>query len=250
MCESSAQHRESKTPGGDVGAGTRLGQGTKDSAWRLEEWSAPAADPSGDFIICRRDGHRLRVFVGDATGHGEKAAAVAADVRRLIERDAGLEVSAELLRNWNREVDALHPDRFACLTYVEIDAATRQAVIANAGNPAVMIVRGRRGQVEQLQATGMPVGLVEDDFWVAPTFVRVELDAADSIVCFTDGLPDLLGPLEQRFGMERVLTSITRADDKSPIRSLGDSVTSFADRSAEQDDLTILCIERSDRRAA
>jgi sigma-B regulation protein RsbU (phosphoserine phosphatase) len=223
---------------------------TTSAGWRLEEWAAPAGSASGDFVICRRAGSKLQVFVGDATGHGERAAAVAAAARGLIERDADEPVSPHLLRQWNRELDALYANRFACLTYVEIDAAAREVTIANAGNPPVMIVRGRDGRVDELPATGMPVGLIEDDFWRAPTFIRTQLDPADSIVCFTDGLPDLVGPREQRFGMDRVLSSITHADDESLVRSLGESVESFVDHTAEQDDLTILCIEQASCRAA
>lgn len=250
MCDRSTQTGRSEWRSREASAAARVGSGVTDAGWRFEEWAAPAGGASGDFVICRRAGSKLQVFVGDATGHGERAAAVAAAARRLIERDTDEPVSPQLLRAWNRELDALYANRFVCLTYVEIDAAAREVTVANAGNPPVMIVRGRGGRVDELPATGMPVGLVEDDFWRAPTFLRTRLDPADSIVCFTDGLPDLVGPREQRFGLERVLSSIAHAADESLIRSLSESAELFADRSAEQDDLTILCIERSENRAA
>lgn len=230
--------------------------------WMLECWDRHTAEVSGDFVVTRSYPDALRIFLGDVTGHGEKAAAAARDAQAIIERGADGPISADTLQSWGEQFDALHPDRFVCLTYVEINFLSGKVTIANAGNPP-LIVRRRRdpGQgeygrserhagLDEYPSTGMPLGMVESENWIAPDFEQADLSADDQIVCFTDGLPDQEGPTQQRVGLDRVLSTIAAAGCESTLRSLNALVDAFADRNADQDDVTVVSIAPAARHAA
>lgn len=241
--------------------------------WMLECWDRHTAEVSGDFVVTRSYPDALRIFLGDVTGHGVKAAAAARDAQAMIERDADGPISAETLQSWGAQFDALHPDRFVCLTFVEINFLSRKVTIANAGNPPLIVRRRRAGQseygrldehaglgdcirserhvrLEEYHSTGMPLGMVEAECWIAPSFEQIDLSADDQIVCFTDGLPDQEGPSQQRVGLERVLSTIATAGGDSTLRSLNALVDAFADRDADQDDVTVVSIAPAARHAA
>lgn len=222
--------------------------GTSD--WTLEEWQRPAGKSGGDFVVCRRDERSLKVFICDVSGHGDAVAAVADTARRMIEQDADQPMTEALLRKWNTSLEAALNGNFVCMTYMEIEFASRRMTVANAGNPALLIRRAANRQVEAYQSTGMPLGMVDAETWIAPVFEQVTLAQEDTIVCFTDGLPDHVGQRKQRFGMDRILSAITHATESSPLRVLGAWLSSFADQTAEQDDMTILSIGSNLRRAA
>lgn len=243
-------------------------------AWMLDCWDRHTAEVSGDFVVTRSYPDALRIFLGDVTGHGVKAAAAARDAQAMIERDADGPISVDTLQSWGAQFDALHPDRFVCLTYVEINFLTRKVIIANAGNPPLIVRRprntgqGEYGRVDEhagsgecrrstftagldeYPSTGMPLGMVEAECWIAPSFEQIDLSADDQIVCFTDGLPDQEGPSQQRVGLERVLSTIATAGGDSTLRSLNALVDAFADRDADQDDVTVVSIAPAARHAA
>lgn len=221
-----------------------------DAGWTLEQLHQPADEAqSGDFVASCQIGSSLRVFVGDATGHGKAAAEIAADARALIERDRDLPVTVERLAEWNAELEPRHNGKFVCLTYIEIDFASRRARIANAGNPEVLVIRGG-GAVEQHRATGMPLGVVEPALWQAPTFVEFDLAADDAIVCVTDGVTEQPDAERRRFGIERVLTALAQTTVGRALALIDECLTLFAGSASRADDVTMLCIGRSLARAA
>lgn len=189
--------------------------------------------------------------MGDVTGHDDAAAAAAKRIRPLIERDLHGGISAAKLRRWNVAVQTLLEDRFVAFTCLEIDRVSGEVSILIAGNPAVIVRRDGGRVIEQLAANGMPLGLVDEDEWVAPSPQRVVLSAGDELVCYTDGLTDMVGRRGLRsFGLQRVLSAMDSATYMTPVRSLSDSVRAFADPAREQDDVTVLWIGDARRRAA
>lgn len=219
--------------------------------WALKEWQQLAGLSGGDFTVHQQNGALLRVLVGDVTGHGADAAATVDAVRPMIERELADGINEETLRRWSRVVHQLFEDRFIAFTCLEINLVTGTVAVWNAGNPAVIIRReGGRG-CEQIEADGMPLGLVDDDEWCAPSPQPVDLAPGDEIVCYTDGLTDTVGKRHRRhFGVDRVLSSLVGNRGQTPLKLLRETVAAFADRFAEQDDLTVLWIGDPKLRAA
>lgn len=214
--------------------------------WHVEHIQQHAdGSDGGDFVVTRRHGARLQIFIGDATGHGPAAASVAAHARQIIDRDCDRPVNPELLAEWNAEIGPRHGDKFVCLTYIEIDDATHRARVANCGNPEVLVLRHGGQAIEHCPATGMPLGIIEPSAWHGPTIAEFELDANDAFVCVTDGVTEQAGPAKQRFGIERVQSAVATTTFDRVLTFLSDCLTRFAGGMPREDDVTMLCVGRA-----
>ncbi|MFQ5590063.1 MAG: PP2C family protein-serine/threonine phosphatase [Phycisphaerae bacterium] len=226
------------------------GRGTE-RGWLLTAWQRPAEEAGGDFIVTKEVGHTLRVFVGDIAGHGNSAARAVELIRPMIERDLGGTINEATLRRWSKAVGELLPDRFVAMTCIQVDRDTGRATILNAGNPQAIILRRDRDSIEYVRSNGMPLGLVDEDEWRAPSSQTFTLAAGDELICFTDGLPDTLGVRDRgRFGVDRIVSALSDHAEHSPVQSLRHSVCAFADDSTDQDDVTVLWIGGATRWAA
>ncbi len=147
-----------------------------------------------------------------------------------------------------RVIDA---DRFVAFSYVEIDVATGCGVIASAGNPPPIVGRNDYGAFESIMPDGMPLGLVDDDEWVPPTFRRVRLSVGDSIVCFTDGMTDIrVDDARTPLGMSRILAALAGSASQSAVKTLRTRYAAFPDAAQRHDDVTVLSVDTVLRRAA
>jgi sigma-B regulation protein RsbU (phosphoserine phosphatase) len=122
---------------------------------------------------------------------------------------------AALLRALNdalilRKVEA----RYATLTVLLWDPATRQIVMANAGAIPPMICRG--SEILKVRAEGVPVGLLECRDYEEITF---QAQAGDVIVLYSDGITDHLSAAGGEFGRGR-LAQIVRSGCRLPAAKL------------------------------
>ncbi len=217
----------------------------------LEQWQRSTGETGGDFVVIEQGPRHLRVFMADVTGHGDAAAAAAKRIRPMIERELRGGINGAKLRRLSKAAHDLLEERFVAFTCLEIDLVSGKASVIIAGNPAVIVRRDGGRFTEQLEANGMPLGLVDEDEWVAPSPQCVYLKPGDEFVCYTDGLTDTVGDGGgQRFGLHRVLSALSSDTLLTPVRFLSRCVQSFADRTADQDDLTLLWIGDAHRCAA
>lgn len=180
-----------------------------DSAVRLR----PAREISGDIydLSERRDGRTVIAF-GDVSGKGAAAALYGGLMSGLLRTLAPRRHQpAELLRAVNnalieRKVEA----RYATLTVLLWDPATRQIVMANAGAIPPMICRGL--EILKVRAEGVPVGLLESREYEEVTF---QTQPGDIILLYSDGITDHLSPSGLEFGRGR-LAQVVRANSQKP----------------------------------
>jgi sigma-B regulation protein RsbU (phosphoserine phosphatase) len=156
------------------------------------EPSAPE-EVGGDFydVFPLADG-RSGFFLGDVCGHGPEAAAMTSLARYTMRTAAMLHETPEaLLADLNAAL-LMHSDG-ALLTctavYGQIDTSSPVAsvALAVAGHPPPLIVRAD-ARIQVLPAHGTLLGAIDD-----PTFVtcRLELEAGDAIVIYSDGIYDV-----------------------------------------------------------
>ncbi len=220
-------------------------------AWSVDSWEQPAADTGGDFIVWSRSARTLRVFLGDVTGHDHEAAATARRIRRIIEAGLEGEVDEATLRKWSAALRIIDDDRFLAFSYVEIDVATGCGTIAAAGNPAPIVARDHFGAFESVTPDGMPLGLVDADEWVPPTFRKIKLSIGDSIVCFTDGMTDIrLDDMQSSSGTARVLAALQGTAPQTAVKTLRRNYTAFPASEQQHDDVTVLSVDAVLKRAA
>jgi serine phosphatase RsbU (regulator of sigma subunit) len=160
----------------------------------------------GDFYAAiQRDDDGIALMVGDVSGHGPAAAAMAAMLRAGWEAlvEAGVSPEARL-RSLNRLLlaHAQYEDLFATVCSVVIDPGLKEATIALAGHPPPVLTSA--GVVIPFDApTGMPLGVSDRATWTA---ARVTLRCPFSLLLYTDGVIEgrAAPRARERFGETRL----------------------------------------------
>ena len=170
--------------------------------WELAAHYQPAREVGGDFydFLYLEDG-QLGIVVGDVTDKGVPAALVMATTRTLIRAAAErLRSPGAVLRRVN---DLLHPDipgrMFVTCLYAVLDTHTGRLLYANAGHD--LPYRRFDGGVEELRATGMPLGLMPGMDYEEK---EVVLNVGDTVLLYSDGLVEAHNPQREMFGFPRL----------------------------------------------
>jgi phosphoserine phosphatase RsbU/P len=163
-------------------------------ALRVDTFYQPAHTIGGDFGFVRpsKDEH-LNLLVCDVSGHGISSALVAnrmySETVTLLGNRAPL---ADVLRRLNSLVirNIGTPGFFFTLAAARIDRGGRTMEFAGAGHPPAMIVQPG-AEPRLLRSRSVVLGMLPDAVDVDATLYR-ELEYADRIVLYTDGLTDVL----------------------------------------------------------
>jgi len=127
--------------------------------WQIAAFYRAAAEVGGDFydFIPLADG-KIGLVIGDVSGHGVPAALVMATTRSILRTEAPRLVAPGAVLE--RANELLHSDipqnMFVTCLYAVLDPITGSLRYANAGHDLPFVRRG--AVVEELRATGMPLG--------------------------------------------------------------------------------------------
>jgi len=215
------------------------------AGWRLAAYYQPARAVGGDFydFISFEDG-RLGLVVGDVTDKGVPAALVMATTRSVLRTAAQGAVSpGDVLERAN---DLLCPDMpskmFVTCLYAILDPATGHLVYANAGHD-LPYQRGGAG-VQELRATGMPLGLMPGMRYEVK---ETQLCPGDSLLLYSDGLVEAHDPEREMFGFPRLMALMAEDFGGIPLTEcLLNALTRFTGPGWEQeDDVTLVTLQRT-----
>lgn len=206
----------------------------------------PAREVSGDlYDFFFLDPERLCFVVGDVSGKGVAAGLFMAVTRTLIRAVARPGMSpSEILTRVNLE---LCRENEACLfvTMILGIADVRGGVIecGLAGhNPPAVVPRG--GGAVFGPTGGMPLGL--NDKAVFPDW-RAELGCGDSLVVYTDGVPEAMDGEGRLYGNDRLQAELEGCCGVAPaglVETLSRSVSDHAGEAERSDDITIMVLRR------
>lgn len=224
--------------------------------WELAAVWRSARQVGGDFYDFiplpangPRDGagsQRLGLVVADVADKGVPAALFMALSRTLVRTVAidGRPPALALARANDLIVADARTDLFVTLFYAILDSASSEVAYATAGHVPALLVRAASGQVEQLRAPGMAMGVLPD---VVFEERRVQVEPGDLLVIYTDGVTDAMDGGHRTFGRDR-LAEIVRAHRHQPAgdvaQAIEEAVDSFAGAAAQYDDLTLLIAKR------
>jgi steroid delta-isomerase-like uncharacterized protein len=213
--------------------------------WQISPFYRPAREVGGDFYdFFELEDGRLGIVVGDATGHGVPAALVMASARSMLRAVAQTSDSpGDVLRRVNDPLATdIPPNMFVTCFYAILDPESGSLTYANAGHDLPYL--HRNGEVEELRARGMPLGLMPGmDYEEKQTI----LEAGEATLFYSDGLVEAHHPNREMFGFPRLRALIAEHGEES---SLGDflleELYSFVGEGWEQeDDITLLTLKRS-----
>lgn len=150
-------------------------------------------DVGGDFYDAVVAGDGIALVIGDVCGRGAEAAAVTGLARhtlRTLLQDRT--PPGEALRRLNSALIDEHASRFvtAVIAVLAPGPDGWHAEVASAGHPRPLVRRAAGGDVEEVPASGLLLGIVEAAGYGS---TRLELGPGDSLVMFTDGLTEAKG---------------------------------------------------------
>ena len=218
--------------------------------WEVAAYYQPAREVGGDFydFIYFEDG-RVGLIVGDVTDKGVPAALVMATTRTLLRAAAEqLETPGQVLKRVN---DLLHPDiparMFVTCLYALLDPETGQLQYANAGHD---LPYWRREQgVDELRATGMPLGLMPEMTYEEK---EVVLEPGETVLFHSDGLVEAHSTERELFGFPRLQELMGQHPGGAPlIDFLLEQLAAFTGPNwVQEDDVTLVTLQRQMQMAA
>jgi anti-sigma regulatory factor (Ser/Thr protein kinase) len=199
----------------------------------------------GDFydFVEMPDG-RIGIAVGDVTDKGVPAALVMARTHSILRAEASrLTDPGEILRRAN---DLLCPEMpakmFVTCLFAVLDPHTGRIVIANAGHNLPLIRHG--GDVTELRATGLPLGLLPGmEYENAEGTIAPD----SNVLLYSDGLVEAHDDRREMFGFDRLKAALAFDDAGSDLLDrLLETLNGFTGTDREQeDDITLVTLRRS-----
>lgn len=215
--------------------------------WQVAAYYQAAREVGGDFydFIYFDDG-RLGLVIGDVTDKGVPAALVMATTRSVL-RAVAQRVSkpGEVLELVN---DILHPDipskMFVTCLYAVLDPESGQLRYANAGHD-LPYHRHRDGDVTELRATGMPLGLMPGMSYEEK---ETSLAPGESILFYSDGIVEAHNEHREMFSFPRLMRLVGEHEGGPNLKDyLLEDLAAFTGPGWEQeDDITMVTLQRTE----
>lgn len=185
---------------------------------------------------------RVAIVVGDVSGKGAPAAIYAALVSGILRSHSPIEPSpAEMLSAVNFSLGERRIDgQFVSIIYAVWDDLHRTLQISNSGLPRPIYCHD--GEIEIVEATGLPLGLFDDAEYDEFSF---QANTGDLFVFFSDGILDATnrsGDLFGRRGVERIVKEGCKLSAQALVDNLFNAVQEHSAGVETFDDQTIVAI--------
>ena len=206
----------------------------------------PARGVGGDFFIAQSlTGQRVALALGDVAGKGLPAGLVASSLQARIEAVAryGAGAASDVVAAVNRTLCVTSDGaRFATLTYVEVNAASGDITLVNAGHlPALLVSRGAAAR--RFVSTGPALGLLPDAPFPAH---HVTMQDGEMLVLISDGVTEAFSAEGEEYGEARLL-EVAVAQSSSLAALVCQAIVDDVRRHAPGtpgDDLSVLVLKR------
>lgn len=224
-----------------------LPAGLPSSGWlRAAGSSVASRQVGGDYYDVQPvSPHSWSAVVADVSGKGVGSALLAALLQgALITSSERADSLGRRIGRLNRFLlDRTGGEKYATVFYALL-AADGSLHYVNAAHCPPLVV-AHSGAIDELDTTGMPVGLVEGaEFAIAER----RLSAGDKVVIYTDGVTEAQDAAGAFFGKKRlrqVVAAQATAGCAALHNAIQDAVAAFAEGAPPSDDVTVVVLEYS-----
>jgi serine phosphatase RsbU (regulator of sigma subunit) len=210
----------------------------------------PAAEVGGDYydVLTHHNGRAL-IAIGDVTGHGIDSGIlmlmVQTAVRTLLEHDETdpTQFLTVLNRTIYKNVQRMNCDKNLSLCILEYEDGR---VYVSGQHEEILWIRN--GRIERLNTLdlGFPIGLEPHiEGWIDR--LTIQLNPGDSLVLFTDGIPEAENAEKQLYGIDRLCHTIEQNWQSNPsemILAIVADWRQYVDRHPVDDDITLVVLKQ------
>ncbi|MBI4618225.1 MAG: SpoIIE family protein phosphatase [Planctomycetes bacterium] len=214
-------------------------------------WNKACDETGGDYYdFIELPGNRLGLAIADVSGHGVGAALLMATARAFLR---ALSLSEEnlipIMNRMNALLDKdLEDDQFVTFFYGVLDLQKYSLRYCSAGHDTPLVYRVADGTFEQLESTGIPLGML--DTYVYHDEREVQFNIGDILILSTDGIVEAMNAKNKEFGRDRLMEAIAGAADMSSnqiVMAVYERMREFVQDSPQRDDLTLVVVKFSQR---
>lgn len=184
--------------------------------------------------------------VADVAGKGLSAALLMATIQATLRALLAFPLElTELANRANRLLCGSMPgNRYATLMMARFDPGRGQCEYVNAAQCQAIVLR-RSGEVELLDATGLPVGMFPDTGYESR---RLELAPGEALMIYSDGVTDAQSPAGEEFGMDRLLAlmrTLAGGTAQQICDGVLEAIHQFVEAAPQYDDITVMVARRA-----
>jgi serine phosphatase RsbU (regulator of sigma subunit) len=199
-----------------------------------------------DFFELPGEPRRLGLVIADVSGKGVPAALFMAFSRTVIRTEAmSARPPAAMLEQANRLIVQDNRSRlFLSAFYATLDTHTGRLVYANGGHNWPLWLRYSRGEVLELTARSMVLGMFRE---IQLQEIEIDIAPGDLLLFYTDGVTEARNAAGELFGEERlqaILTANSSATAEQVQQKILANLKSFIGDTPPSDDFTLLVVKR------
>ena len=209
----------------------------------------PAEEVGGDYYDVLQHEGRVKIGIGDVTGHGLESGVLAlmvqTTVRTLLDNDEidPVKFLSALNRTIYDNVQRMNSDK--SLTLVLLDYQENCLNITGQHEEIIVVRKGELQLIDTVEL-GFPIGLEPNiDHFV--TTKHISLESGDVIVFYTDGITEAPNLEGEQYGLERLceVVSLNWQKSAAEIRALViEDVRRYMNQNKLVDDMTLLVLKQ------
>ena len=201
----------------------------------------------GDVYDVRRIGKSTYSFmISDVSGHGLPAALITTMAKTSFINHGHFSKTPDVTcKEVNKDLFELigNTDYYLTAFYSVLDTEKLELLYANCGHQDGIIYKRKTGEIIELKATGLFIGIMDS---LEFTFDRIKLDINDKIILYTDGITEARNNLDEFYTIERLTKYIKKNGRQEPsvfLKGLLNDLNDFCQNRGADDDRAILLIE-------
>jgi serine phosphatase RsbU (regulator of sigma subunit) len=210
----------------------------------------PATEIGGDmYDFLPVDTEKVLMYVGDVTGHGVPAGIMSSIANALFYGYAKEGDLAKVITEVNRVMKAKSmPNMFMTLCLMEWNLQSKKFKFVNAGHEQLIHYKAKDKKAEFITAKGIALGMVPDISKIIEV-KDVNFEVGDTLVIYSDGIPEAWKNEKELYGMDRLLFAVQNfgqhLETSLAIKeALLSDVEQFAEGHAQMDDITVMVLKR------
>lgn len=215
----------------------------------------PADEVGGDYYDVLRENGRIKIGIGDVTGHGLESGVVMLMVQMAMRTllASGVHDPVRFMEVLNRALRAnlqrMGVHKNLSLLVLDYERDKQQLHVSGQHEHVIILRAGGQLEVQDTQDLGFPVGLTEGIGQFVHQ-ISIPLAPGDSVILYSDGVTEAENDAGEMYGLER-LCAAARPHCAKSAEALKEAVTAdvrqFVGAQKVYDDLALLVIQQKAR---